>query len=241
MSPLLRPRHMLRHLPRSMGCPPRRFFPFLQPPFQPLPHRPLSLRALLPTTLAGLSQRVVCKTAATTWPLSLTPSPRHHLPRTQMSRHLRTPSPFSRLLIRPAATQTTREAVRPTVISLLEPLLTSFHPPGAQFIQLWNTTSNLQSVVLSYEVAFDSGFDFVKVSHRVYFWPLVANLGSSGRQAPRPARGPRCLGLLGRKTGRRQVLLQHSVRTRSLSLVNSKTIAYSLMWRTSGNGESTYT
>ncbi|KAB5596045.1 hypothetical protein CTheo_562 [Ceratobasidium theobromae] len=33
---------------------------------------------------------------------------------------------------------------------------------GAQFIQLWNTTSNLQSVVLSYEVAFDSGFDFVK-------------------------------------------------------------------------------
>lgn len=33
---------------------------------------------------------------------------------------------------------------------------------GAQFIQLWNTTSNLQSMILSYEVAFDSGFNFVK-------------------------------------------------------------------------------
>ncbi|KAL5631521.1 hypothetical protein ACGC1H_007141 [Rhizoctonia solani] len=33
---------------------------------------------------------------------------------------------------------------------------------GAQFIQLWNTTSNLQSVILSYEVAFDANFDFVK-------------------------------------------------------------------------------
>ncbi|CAE6517955.1 unnamed protein product [Rhizoctonia solani] len=33
---------------------------------------------------------------------------------------------------------------------------------GAQFIQLWNTTSNLQSMILSYEVAFDANFDFVK-------------------------------------------------------------------------------
>ncbi|EUC64321.1 polysaccharide lyase family 14 protein [Rhizoctonia solani AG-3 Rhs1AP] len=33
---------------------------------------------------------------------------------------------------------------------------------GAQFIQLWNTTTNLQSMVLSYEVAFDANFDFVK-------------------------------------------------------------------------------
>ncbi|CAE6493951.1 unnamed protein product [Rhizoctonia solani] len=33
---------------------------------------------------------------------------------------------------------------------------------GAQFVQLWNSTSNFQSMVLSYEVAFDANFDFVK-------------------------------------------------------------------------------
>lgn len=33
---------------------------------------------------------------------------------------------------------------------------------SAQFVQLWNTTNNLQSMILSYEVAFDSGFEFVK-------------------------------------------------------------------------------
>ncbi|KAG8747164.1 hypothetical protein FRC10_002213 [Ceratobasidium sp. 414] len=34
---------------------------------------------------------------------------------------------------------------------------------GAQFVQLWNTSSNLQSMILSYEVAFDSNFNFVKI------------------------------------------------------------------------------
>lgn len=46
---------------------------------------------------------------------------------------------------------------------------------GAQFVQLWNTTSDLQSMILSYEIAFDSGFNFVKASTRYsggfsYFW-----------------------------------------------------------------------
>ncbi|KLO14292.1 hypothetical protein SCHPADRAFT_826682 [Schizopora paradoxa] len=33
---------------------------------------------------------------------------------------------------------------------------------GAQFISLWNSTSPFQSIMVSYEIAFDTGFNFVK-------------------------------------------------------------------------------
>ena len=33
---------------------------------------------------------------------------------------------------------------------------------GAQFYTLWNSTSSFQSMLVSYELAFDSGFDWVK-------------------------------------------------------------------------------
>jgi hypothetical protein len=53
-------------------------------------------------------------------------------------------------------------------------IILHFTSAGAQFVQLWNTSSNLQSMILSYEVAFDTGFDFVKVSHHCDFLAAYA-------------------------------------------------------------------
>ncbi|KAG9126077.1 hypothetical protein FRC07_005002 [Ceratobasidium sp. 392] len=55
---------------------------------------------------------------------------------------------------------------------------------GAQFIQLWNTTSNMQSVILSYEVAFDSNFDFVKGGKLPGLRGGPDTLGCSGGRQP---------------------------------------------------------
>ncbi|KAG8721647.1 hypothetical protein FRC08_011575 [Ceratobasidium sp. 394] len=55
---------------------------------------------------------------------------------------------------------------------------------GAQFIQLWNTSSNLQSMILSYEVAFDSNFNFVKGGKLPGLRGGPDTLGCSGGKQP---------------------------------------------------------
>ncbi|QRV79515.1 polysaccharide lyase family 14 protein [Ceratobasidium sp. AG-Ba] len=55
---------------------------------------------------------------------------------------------------------------------------------GAQFIQLWNSTSNLQSMILSYEVAFDANFNFVKGGKLPGLRGGPDQLGCSGGKQP---------------------------------------------------------
>ncbi|ELU42466.1 hypothetical protein AG1IA_03486 [Rhizoctonia solani AG-1 IA] len=92
--------------------------------------------------------------------------------------------------------------------------------PGAQFVQLWNSTSNFQSMVLSYEVAFDANFDFVKSGGAKY---TTVNREVSFRGC-----------------GAGQIFWDARVGSNLLGvIVSAREYWHSLMWRTNGNGEGT--